>query len=38
MLLEEVMQQLEECGTEQTRKTYKTMGRKSLYLELALRI
>ena len=28
MLLEEVMQQLEEYGTEQNRKTYKTMGRK----------
>ncbi len=38
MLLEEVMQQLEECGTEQTRKTYKNHGAKELYLELALRI
>ncbi|KAB2441077.1 DNA alkylation repair protein [Bacillus luti] len=28
MLLEEVMQQLEECGTEQTRKTYKNHGAK----------
>ena len=38
MLLEEVMQQLEEYGTEQNRKTYKTMGRKSLYSELVLPI
>ena len=37
MLLEEVMQ-LEEYGTEQNRKTYKTTERKSRYLELVLRI
>ena len=38
MLLEEVMQQLEEYGTEQNRKTYKTTERKSHYSELVLLI
>ena len=38
MLLEEVMQQLEEYGTEQNRKRIKTTERKSRYLELVLRI
>ena len=38
MLLEEVMRQLEEYGTEQNRKTYKNHGAKSRYLELVLRI
>ncbi|AIK38509.1 hypothetical protein BG07_4909 [Bacillus pseudomycoides] len=28
MILEEVMHQLEECGTEQNRKTYKNHGAK----------
>ena len=38
MLLEEVMQQLEEYGTEQNRKTYKTTERKSHYSELVLHL